>query len=59
MKKLKITQKRSGIGFPLRQKRTLQALGFHRTYETIEVTGTPQVLGMIAKVCHLLVVEEI
>ncbi|MDP4289515.1 MAG: 50S ribosomal protein L30 [Bacteroidota bacterium] len=59
MKKLRITQKRSGIGFPLRQKRTLQALGFKRNQQTIEVTGTPQILGMISKVCHLLVVEEI
>lgn len=59
MNKVKITQTRSGIGFPLRQKRTLQALGFKRTYQTIEVTGTPQVLGMIAKVIHLLKVEKI
>lgn len=59
MNKVRITQTRSGIGFPLRQKRTLQALGFKRTYQTIEVTGTPQVLGMIAKVIHLLKVEEI
>lgn len=59
MNKVKITQTRSGIGFPLRQKRTLQALGFKRTYQTIEVTGTPQILGMIAKVIHLLKVEEV
>jgi large subunit ribosomal protein L30 len=59
MNKVKITQTRSGIGFPLRQKRTLQALGFKRTYQTIEVTGTPQILGMIAKVIHLLKVEKI
>jgi large subunit ribosomal protein L30 len=59
MDKLKITQTRSGIGFPLRQKRTLQALGFKRTHQTIEVTGTPQVMGMIAKVIHLLVIEKI
>jgi len=59
MNKLKITQKKSGIGYPLRQKRTLQALGFKRTYQTIEVIGTPQILGMIAKLKHLLTIEEI
>jgi large subunit ribosomal protein L30 len=59
MKKLKITQIRSGIGKPLRQKRTLEALGFRKMHQTIEVEASPQVLGMIAKVKHLLTVEEI
>ncbi|MCX6235596.1 MAG: 50S ribosomal protein L30 [Bacteroidetes bacterium] len=59
MKKLKITQIRSGIGKPLRQKRTLEALGFKKMHQTIEVEASPQVLGMIAKVKHLLTVEEI
>jgi large subunit ribosomal protein L30 len=59
MKQLKIRQVRSGIGHPDRQKRTLKALGFHRNNETIEVTATPQILGMIAKVNHLITVTEI
>jgi large subunit ribosomal protein L30 len=59
MKQLKITQVKSGIGHPDRQKRTLKALGFKRTNQTIEVTATPQILGMIAKVNHLVTITEI
>jgi large subunit ribosomal protein L30 len=59
MKKLRITQKRSIIGRPLRQKRTVQALGLRRMHHTIEVEATPQILGMIRKVLHLVNVEEL
>ena len=59
MNKLKVTQIRSGIGKPERQKRTLQALGIKRMHQTVEVTPTPQILGMIQKVRHLVEVEEI
>jgi len=59
MKKIKITQKRSIIGRPLRQKRTIAALGLRRMHHTIEVEATPQVMGMINKVKHLLIIEEI
>jgi large subunit ribosomal protein L30 len=59
MKKIKITQSRSIIGRPLRQKRTIQALGLHRMHHTVEVEATPQILGMIRKVKHLLNIEEI
>ena len=59
MKKVKIKQVRSGIGRPLRQKRTLEALGFKRLNQTIEVEVSPQVQGMIDAVSHLIeVVEE-
>ena len=59
MKKVKIKQVRSGIGRPLRQKRTLEALGFKRLNQTIEVEVSPQVQGMINAVSHLIeVVEE-
>ena len=58
MKKIKITQSRSIIGRPERQKRTIAALGLRRMHHTIEVEGTPQVLGMIEKVKHLLTIEE-
>lgn len=58
MNKLKVTQIRSGIGKPGRQKRTLQALGIKRMHQTVEVTPTPQILGMIEKVRHLVTVEE-
>jgi large subunit ribosomal protein L30 len=59
MKKLRVTQIRSGINQPERQKRTLQALGIKRVNRPIEVTATPQIEGMIAKINHLLKVEEI
>jgi large subunit ribosomal protein L30 len=59
MKKLKITQNRSIIGRPLRQKRTIAALGLRRMHHTIEVEATPQILGMIDKVKHLISIEEV
>jgi large subunit ribosomal protein L30 len=59
MKKIKITQVRSGIGRPLRQKRTLEALGLRKMQHSVEKAATPQILGMVAKVQHLVSVEEI
>jgi large subunit ribosomal protein L30 len=59
MKKIKITQIRSGIGTPLRQKRTLEALGLKRIRHTVEHEATPQILGMVRKVNHLVTTEEI
>ena len=56
MEKIKIKQVKSGIGKPLRQKRTLQALGFKRLNHVIEVEMTPQVEGMVNKVKHLIVI---
>ena len=58
MKKLKIKQVRSGIGRPERQKRTLEALGFKRMNQTIEVEVSPQVQGMIDAVSHLIEVVD-
>jgi large subunit ribosomal protein L30 len=58
MKKIRITQIKSGIGQPLRQKRTLQSLGIRRMHHTVEKEATPQILGMVAKVNHLVRVEE-
>jgi large subunit ribosomal protein L30 len=59
MKKFRIKQVRSGIGRPEDQKRTLQALGLRRMQHSIEVEATPQILGMINKVKHLLLIEEL
>jgi large subunit ribosomal protein L30 len=59
MKKIKITQIRSGIGRPLRQKRTLEALGIRKMHHTVEHDATPQILGMVNKVKHLVKVEEL
>jgi len=59
MKKIRITQVRSGIGHPERQKRTLEALGLRRIRHSVEHDATPQILGMIEKVKHLVKFEEI
>jgi large subunit ribosomal protein L30 len=59
MKKIKITQVRSGIGHPERQKRTLEALGLRRIRHSVEHEATPQILGMVEKVKHLVKFEEV
>jgi len=57
--KLKITQKRSTIGRLRRQKLTIRALGIRRMHQSVVHDDTPQIRGMIAKVRHLVDVEEI
>ncbi len=59
MTKLRITQVRSAINRPSRQKKTLVALGITKLNRPREIESSPQVLGMIDKVKHLLKVEEI
>jgi large subunit ribosomal protein L30 len=59
MKKVKITQVKSAIDRPERQKLTLKALGLNKMNASKEIEATPQVLGMIRKVEHLVSVEEI
>ena len=59
MKKLRITQVKSAIDRSVRQKLTLQALGLKKINGSKEVDGTPQILGMIRKVEHLIKVEEL
>ncbi|MGB1315165.1 MAG: 50S ribosomal protein L30 [Chitinophagales bacterium] len=59
MKKVKLTQIRSIIDRPKRQKDTMVALGLRKMNHSIEKELTPQVQGMITKVSHLLKVEEI
>jgi len=53
MEKLRITWKRSAIGYPERQARTIRALGLRRLNHTVEHDDTPQVRGMIKAVEHL------
>ena len=57
MKKIKITLVKSPIDRPERQKLTLKALGLKKTNSTKEVEATPQILGMVRKVEHMLKVE--
>ncbi|MBP1673361.1 MAG: rpmD [Bacteroidetes bacterium] len=59
MKKIKITQVRSAIDRPIRQKRSLEALGLKKMHQTVEHNPTPQILGIVEKVKHLVQVEEI
>ena len=59
MKKLRIKQVKSIIGSTQRQKKTIQALGLRKINAVVEKEGTPQVLGMVEKVKHLITVEEI
>ena len=59
MGKIKVTQVKSAIKKPVRQKRTLEALGIRKLHQTIEVEATPQILGMVGKVKHLVEVEEV
>ena len=59
MTKLRVTYSKSAIGYTVRQKATIKALGFNRLYQTLEHDDTPAVRGMIRKVSHLLTVEEV
>jgi len=59
MAKIKITQVKSGIDRSERQKKTLKALGLTKMNATKEVEATPQILGMVVKVNHLVTVEEL
>jgi large subunit ribosomal protein L30 len=59
MAKVKITQRRSVINRPRNQKLTIKALGLGRIDKSVEVEATPQILGMIRKVNHLVTVTEL
>ena len=58
MEKIKIKQVRSRIGRPKDQKLTLDALGLTKINKVIEHNATPQILGMIKKVQHLIILVE-
>ena len=57
MTKIKLKQVRSRIGRPKDQKRTLDALGLKKINMIVEHEATPQILGMVKKIKHLIVVE--
>jgi large subunit ribosomal protein L30 len=54
METIKIKQVRSTIKSPADQKATIKALGFRKLNQIIEKEATPQILGMVRKVNHLL-----
>jgi large subunit ribosomal protein L30 len=58
-KEIRITQIKSIIGAVPKHKLTMQAIGFHRTYQTLVKKDTPQLRGMLRQVCHLVRVEEV
>ena len=58
MAKIKVKQIKSKINSTKRQKRTLEALGIKKMHQVVEHEGTPQILGMVKKVSHLVSVED-
>ena len=59
MAKLKITQVKSTIGSTKRQKAIMEALGLKKLNQTVEHEATPQIVGMVNKMRHLISVEEV
>jgi large subunit ribosomal protein L30 len=59
MAKIRITQVKSKNGKPERQKKTLEALGIRKLNHSAEHEATPQILGMVDKIRHLVKVENI
>ena len=57
--RLRVTQIRSAIDRPRDQKATVRALGLHRLRDSVVKEDRPEIRGMIAKVSHLVTVEEI
>lgn len=57
--KLKVTQRRSGIGRNQQQRDTLRGLGLTRLHQTRELKDTPAIRGMINKIQHLVEVEQV
>ena len=58
MAKLRITLVKSSIGYSKDQRRTLEALGLRHLHHSVEHGDSPSIRGMIAKVKHLVEVEE-
>ncbi|MBD99488.1 MAG: 50S ribosomal protein L30 [Verrucomicrobia bacterium] len=59
MAKIKVTQVRSRINRPRNQKLTLDALGLKKNNQSVEHEDSPQILGMINKVKHLVKVDKV
>ena len=56
--KIRIKQIRSGINRPIRQKKTLKALGLKKINQVVEHDSSPQILGMINSINHLVKIEK-
>lgn len=58
-KKLRLTLRRSAIGYSERQKATIRTLGLRKLGQAVERTDSPVLRGMLNKVSHLVQVEEV
>ena len=59
MARIRITQVRSSIGATHHQKAVLASLGLHKRLQTVEHNDTPEIMGMVNKMKHLITVEEV
>ncbi len=59
MGKIKITQVKSTIDRPKKQKVTMRTLGIRKMHQSVEHEATPQIMGMVAKIQHLVKVENV
>ena len=59
MSMLRVTYRKSAIGYAADQKRTLTALGLRRLHQTVEHEATPAIRGMVQKVRHLVSVDGV
>ncbi|MEE8337309.1 MAG: 50S ribosomal protein L30 [Dehalococcoidia bacterium] len=59
MARVRITWKKSAIGYAKDQKRTIRALGLKRLNHSVEHDDSPSILGMVHKVRHLVTIEEL
>ena len=59
MPRLKVTQKKSGIGGTHSQRETLRSLGLKRLHDTVVKEDRPEIRGMVHTVTHLVTVEEV
>lgn len=59
MARIKITQVRSAIGTTKHQKAILASLGLRKRLQTVEHNDSPEIMGMVTKLRHLLTVEEV
>ena len=57
-KAIQVTLVRSPIGRPEKSRKVLRALGLTRLHKTVDLYGTPQILGAIRKVAHMVEVQE-
>ena len=56
---IKITLTKSTIGASPKQRKVVEALGLRKMHQTVELADTPQTRGAVAKVSHLVTVEEV